>query len=247
MFWNRNNNLKVELLTPIAFTVPPALPSPGAPDQEANKEVKTNTELAFKLISYGAIASQAALLIYGYAILMAYYEQFGIDTNELSLGTPTLLLHGYVYLFTGTLDAANRWPTVGPFLLTLVFVGVAALFVSSITKRLATGIVIVLSSWIGLFLFMLFFAPALGVQKGVKQGLADFQKYTQVDASLGLENLHTVITDKNERLTGHLILADGKSTYLLAGMKVIKLDGSSGRIIRETELSLKKPSAESKK
>ncbi|MCH5655558.1 hypothetical protein L6225_24530, partial [Pseudomonas syringae] len=83
--------------------------------------------------------------------------------------------------------------------------------------------------------------------KGVKQGLADFQKYTQVDASLGLENLHTVITDKNERLTGHLILADGKSTYLLTGMKVIKLDGSSGRIIRETELSLKKPSAESKK
>jgi hypothetical protein len=71
--------------------------------------------------------------------------------------------------------------------------------------------------------------------------LADFTKYTHLDASQGLDDIHTVITDKSERLSGHLILADGKSTFLLVGTKVIKLDGSSGRVIRETELAVKHP------
>ncbi|PHN74048.1 hypothetical protein AO252_16165 [Pseudomonas syringae pv. cerasicola] len=77
--------------------------------------------------------------------------------------------------------------------------------------------------------------------------LADFNKYTHLEAPLGLDKIHTVITDKNERLTGYLILADGKSTFLLVGMKVFKLDGSSGRVIRETELSVKQPPDEPKK
>ncbi|RMO09987.1 hypothetical protein [Pseudomonas savastanoi] len=94
---------------------------------------------------------------------------------------------------------------------------------------------------------MAFFVPVLGVQSGVNKGLADFNKYTHLEASLGLEKIHTVITDKNERLTGHLIVADGKSTFLLVGTKVIKLDGSSGRVIRETELTVKKPPEEPKK
>ncbi|PBQ19289.1 hypothetical protein CCL09_06620 [Pseudomonas congelans] len=53
--------------------------------------------------------------------------------------------------------------------------------------------------------------------------------------------IHTVITDKSERLSGNLILADGRSTSLLVGTKVTKLDGSSGRVIRETELTVTQP------
>jgi len=246
MFWKRDNTLKVELLTPVALTVPPASRS-DTPEQEANKQATTNTELAFKLITYGSLASQAALLIYGYSILVGHYEQFGIDTNELALGTPTLLLYGYVDLFSGALDAASQLPIIGSSLLALGFVLVAAIFVSLITTRLAKGIVAGLSAWIGMFLFVAFFAPALGVQKGVKKGLADFSKYTHLEASRGLDDIHTVITDKNERLRGHLILADGKSTFLLVGTKVFKLDGSSGRVIRETELTVKQPPDEPKK
>lgn len=241
MFWSRAKPMKVELLTPINLAAPPVSLHVDLPEQSATKDAKTNTELAFKLITYGALASQAALLIYGYSLLVGYYEQFGIDTNELALGTPTLLLHGYINLFSGALDAANRWPIVGPGLLALTFVGVAAIFVAVITRRPTANVVIGLAAWIGISMFMAFFAPAVGVQQGVKTGLSDFKKFTQQDAPEGLENVHTVITDKNERLSGHLILADSKSTFLLVGMKVFKLDGGTGHVIRETELNIKKP------
>lgn len=246
MFWKKDNTLKVELITPVALTMPPALKA-DTPEQQAKKQATTNTELAFKLVTSGALVSQAALLIYGYSILVGRYEQFGIDINELALGTSTLLIYGYVDLFSGALHAASQLPIIGPALLALAFVLAAAGFVSLITKRLAAGIVVGLSAWIGMFLFVAFFAPALGVQIGVKTGLADFTKYTHLDASQGLDDIHTVITDKSERLSGHLILADGKSTFLIVGTKVIKLDGSSGRVIRETELAVKQPPDKLKK
>ncbi len=142
MFWNRNNILKVELLTPVALTVPPA--PPDTPEQSVDKRATTNAELAFKLITYGSLASQAALLILGYSILVGRYEQFGIDTNELALGTPSLLLNGYVDLFSRAIDMASQWPTIGPGLLAFIFVAVAAVFVSldrdfSICGILCTG------------------------------------------------------------------------------------------------------------
>ncbi|KWS48653.1 hypothetical protein [Pseudomonas syringae] len=247
MFWKRDNTLKVELLTPVALSIPPAPPPSDTPEQSANKHATTNAELAFKLITYGTVASQAVLLVLGYSILVGRYEQFGIDTNELALGTPSLLLNGYVDLFSRAIDMASQSPTIGPGLLAFIFVAVAAVFVSLVTKRLTTAIIVGLSAWIGMFLFVAFFVPALGVQNGVNKGLADFNKYTHLEAPLGLDKIHTVITDKNERLTGYLILADGKSTFLLVGMKVFKLDGSSGRVIRETELSVKQPPDEPKK
>ncbi|NVL28811.1 hypothetical protein F2S73_25850, partial [Pseudomonas syringae pv. actinidiae] len=101
----------------------------------------TNAELAFKLITYGSLASQAALLILGYSILVGRYEQFGIDTNELALGTPSLLLNGYVDLFSRAIDMASQWPTIGPGLLAFIFVAVAAVFVSLVTQRLTTAII----------------------------------------------------------------------------------------------------------
>lgn len=241
MLWSRGKTLKVELLTPISLSAPPTSPRIDTSEQAANKDAKTNTDLAFKLITFGALASQAALLIYGYSLLVGYYEQFGIDTNELALGTPTLLLHGYINLFSSALNAADRWPIVGPGLLALIFVGVAAIFVSVISRRPTANVVIGLAMWIGISMFMAFFAPAVGVQQGVGKGLSDFKKFTQVNAPDGLENIHTVVTDNKERLSGHLILADSKSTFLLVGMKVFKLDGSTGHVIRETELNLKQP------
>ncbi len=56
--------------------------------------------------------------------------------------------------------------------------------------------------------------------------------------------MDTVVTDKGERLVGHLILADSKSTFLLVGRTLFKLDGTTGRIIRETELKQRPPEME---
>ena len=69
MFWRRDKPLRVELLTPIHVTASSAPAHHKTLDDPAAKEMKTNTELAFKLITFGALASQAALLIYGLQIL----------------------------------------------------------------------------------------------------------------------------------------------------------------------------------
>lgn len=244
MFWRRDKPLKVELITPIHLTAPSAPTHLETADEHAAKEAKTNTDLAFKLITFGALASQAALVIYGYSLLVGKFQQYGIDPNELSLSTPTLLLHGYTSLFSGALDAAEQWPIVGPALLALLFVAIAALFVAVITRKPKVNVVIGLASWIGIAMFMAFFAPGAGFQQGMRTGLADFEKYTHQDAAGKLEAVDTVVTDKGERLVGHLVLADSKSTFILVGRTIFKLDGTTGHVIRETELKQLPPEIE---
>lgn len=244
MFWRRDKPLRVELLTPIHVTASSAPAHHETLDDPAAREAKTNTDLAFKLITFGALASQAALVIYGYSLLSGRFQQFGIDQNELSLSTPTLLLHGYTSLFSGALGAAERWPIVGPGLLAFAFVAIAALFVAVITRRPKANVVIGLAAWIGIAMFMAFFAPGAGVQQGRGAGLADFKRYTQLETAGDLEAVDTVVTDKGERLVGHLILADSKSTFLLVGRTLFKLDGTTGRVIRETELKQRPPEME---
>lgn len=239
MFWNTERKIKTELMTPLNLSMPAPQIAPAVAAQTEAKEVRTDTDLALKLTACGALGSQAALAIYGYSLLVGYYEQFGIDINELALGTPTLLLHGYINILSGALTAANRLPVLGPGLLALTFVGAAWIFISLITKHLKAGVIVGLAAWSGISMFVAFFAPAVGVQLGAKTGLEDFEKYTSIASPDGLENLHSIITDKGQRLTGHMILADSKSTFLLVGMRVFKIDSPTGRVVRETQLSLK--------
>ncbi|KPB52615.1 Uncharacterized protein AC511_2520 [Pseudomonas coronafaciens pv. oryzae] len=54
------------------------------------------------------------------------------------------------------------------------------------------------------------------------------------------------------RLTGHLILADSKSTFLLVDQTVFKIDDKSGRVVRQADLkarekALEEPTKESPK
>lgn len=236
VFWNREKKLKIELTTPVNISLSPLQTIRDVPEPADPQDAKTNTDLAFKLLIYGALVLQAALIVTGYSVLVGYYEQFGIDTNELTLGTPTLLLHGYVNVFSGALTAASRIPIIGPALLASVFIGVAAAFIGLITKRLKAGVIVGLSTWIGFSMFLIFFAPAVGVQKGKGMGLEKFSEYTGLPQPNALESTHTVLTDKGNKIKGHLILADSKNTFLLVDRTVFKIDGTTGRVIRETEL-----------
>jgi hypothetical protein len=242
VFWNKEKRIKVELTTPVTLTLPQV--KDGSVSTEAVLPVeqpKVNTELAFKLLIYGAVVCQAALLIIGYSLLVGYYEQFGIDTNELTLSTPTLLLYGYINIMSGALSVTHSLPLLGPGLVAAVYICISALFLLLITKRLKEVVIIGLSSWIGFSLLLISFAPGIGVQNGAEMGLKDFANYTHQKLPIGLDGIHTVMTDKGDRLTGHLILADSKSTFLLVGTKVFKIDGVKGRVIRETELRVKEP------
>lgn len=243
MFWKKNKSIRVELVTPITFVAQNPLVKPPdntAPEQAPElRRSEANTDLAFKLINYAGIGLQAALVVYGYSLLVGYYNGFGIDTNEISLSTPNLLLYGYISLFSGALTAANYVPIIGPGILAFCFIAVAAAFVALVVKNAKIGTVIGLACWIGFLIFMAFFAPAMGVQQGVKMSKADIRSFTPQELSRGLEKQHSLITDKGTKLTGTLILADGKSTFLLIERTVYKIDSGSGRVLRDTLLSAK--------
>lgn len=243
MFWTKDKSIRVELVTPITLIAQnPLVPPPDktAPDQTPElKRSETNIDLAFKLINYAGLGLQAALVVYGYSLLVGYYNSFGIDTNEIALSTPSLLLYGYINLFSGTLHAANYIPIIGPGILAFCFIAVAAAFVVLVVKNAKMDTVIGLACWIGFLIFMAFFAPAMGVQQGIKMSKADVKSFTTQELRKGLDKQHSLTTDKGTKLTGTLVLADGKSTFLLVDRTVYKIDSAKGRVLRETLLSPK--------
>ncbi len=243
MFWKKDKSIRVELVTPITLVAQnPLVTPPAKTTPERTPELKgseTNIDLAFKLINYAGLGLQAALVVYGYSLLVGYYNGFGIDTNEIALSTPSLLLYGYISLFSGALAAASYVPIIGPGILAFCFIAVAAAFVSLVVKNTRVDTVIGLACWIGFLIFMAFFAPAMGVQQGIKMSKAEVKGFTPQELSKGLDKQHSLTTDKGAKLTGTLILADGKSTFLLIERTVYKVDSGSGRVLRETLLSTK--------
>lgn len=235
MFWRSDKKVKVELLTPVNFNL--SIPPSKVVDQDEPKPKEVDTELTFKLLTYFVVAVQAALIVYGYLELAAYYEQFGILTSELELGTPTILLYGYSYSFSSLMGTVDRVPLLGPFIPGLLFVGIAVSFAYVLMHRLAKfGAILERGTWGGMLLFLLFAAPALGVWHGVDRGRNDIQADTEIPTHFGVDKEHSVLTDRGESLSGRLVVADVKSTFLLVGNSVYKIDNASNRVVRTVQL-----------
>jgi hypothetical protein len=235
VFWRRDKKVTVELLTPVNFNL--SIPPSKIVDHDEPRAKEVDTELTFKLLTYFVVAVQASLIIYGYLELAAYYEQFGILTSELELGIPTLLLYGYSYSFSSLMGTVDRVPLLGPFIPGLVFVGIAFSFAYVLMHRLAkVGAILERGTWGGMLLFLLFAAPALGVWHGVERGRGDIQADTEIPTHFGVGKEHSVLTDRGESLSGRLVVADVKSTFLLVGNSVYKLDNTSNRVVRTVQL-----------
>lgn len=235
MFWRRDKKVKVELLTPVNFNL--SIPPSKVVDQDEPKAREVNTELTFKLLTCFVAAVQASLIIYGYLELTAYYEQFGILMSELEIGIPTILLYGYSYSFSSLMSTVDRVPLLGPFIPGLLFVGIAFSFAYVLMHRLEKfGAILERGTWGGMLLFLLFAAPALGVWHGVERGRGDIQADAEIPTHLSVDKKHSVLTDRGESLTGRLVVADVKSTFLLVGNSVYKLDNASNRVVRAVQL-----------
>ncbi|WP_339525916.1 hypothetical protein [Pseudomonas sp. EL_65y_Pfl2_R96] len=48
-----------------------------------------------------------------------------------------------------------------------------------------------------------------------------------------------MITDKGEKITGQLVVADTKSSFLLVGNTLYKVDNKTNRVMRQTVLKAK--------
>ncbi|WP_227024868.1 hypothetical protein [Pseudomonas amygdali] len=147
-----------------------------------------DADLTFKFATFFILFMQAVLIVWGYLDLAAYYEQFGIRTSELELGTPTLLVYGYSYIFSGVMGTVEGIPVFGPFIPggIFIFIGMAVtiLFFAmhgfrSLRDKVSSGLLL------GVALLMFFIAPAFAVRDGVERAGEDYEAETNVKAPLG--------------------------------------------------------------
>lgn len=239
MFWKSDKRVQVELVTPVRLTSPACSASPSSTTPIAVAKI-VDKDLAFKLVASFAIFLQTALTVYGYLELSAFYEQFGIYTSELELGTATLLSAGYSYSFSSIMNSVDGVPYVGPavpgfisFIIALAFV---TLLMSGVRKMADNLLMAVIGAAL---LLMLFVAPVWGVVDGLERGKIGLKANTGLDWSKGVSKEYTIVTNEKQRLTGHLIVSDTKSTFLLVGTTVYKVDNKTNRVMRENALKPK--------
>lgn len=252
MFWKRDRTVRVELTTPVNIVQPLAGPPPlDKVSTVANQAKRIDADLVFKFGTFLIVVSQAILIVWGYLELAAYYEQFGIGTSELELGTPTLLVYGYSYTFSELMSTVDKVPVLGEYIPGAVFICMGAavtfLFFAMHDARSFGGMV-QRSVLVGFVLMLIFIAPTVAVRNGIERAGKSYEAETGVQASYGLSREHTIVTEQKETLTGRLIVADTKSTYLQIKDTVYKIDNASNRVVRKTLLKpeLKTPSKKSR-
>lgn len=243
MFWKRDKPIRVEIVTPINVSSPqPALPAADPLNESAKRPERVDTDLTFRFATFFALVLQAVLIVWGYLELAAYYEQFGIRTSELDLGTPTLLIYGYSYTFSELMSTVDRIPLLGAFIpgFTFIAIGAAVTFLFfAMHERRALGHIFQRGVLVGVVLLLIFLAPALAVQNGIDRATRDFEEYTGVEATHGLNREYSVVTDQKQTLTGHLVVADARFTFIQVNDTVYKLENSSNRVMRQTFLKPK--------
>lgn len=250
MFFRRNRTVQVEITTPISISIsPPITPTPDQHDAVTSQVKRFDADLTFKFATFFILFMQAVLIVWGYLDLAAYYEQFGIRTSELELGTPTLLVYGYSYIFSGVMGTVEGIPVFGPFIPggIFIFIGMAVtiLFFAmhgfrSLRDKVSSGLLL------GVALLMFFIAPAFAVRDGVERAGEDYEAETNVKAPLGTTREHTIVTEQKEILTGRLVVADTKASFIQVKDSVYKVDNSSNRVMRKILLKPKLPAKEKK-
>lgn len=243
MFWKRDNRVQVELVTPVMLT------SQGCATSQKSEAPATvirtvDKDLAFKLVASFAIFLQTALTVYGYLELSAFYEQFGIYTSELELGTPTVLLAGYSYSFSSIMNSVDDVPFVGPAVPGFISFTIALAFVTLLmsgVRKMADNLLMAVVG--AVLLLMLFVAPIWGVVHGLERGKVGLKSNTGLDWSKGVSKEYSIVTKDKKRLTGHLVVADTKSTFILVGTIVYKIDNKTNLVVRENTLTPKTESS----
>ncbi|MCO8164969.1 hypothetical protein NJC38_22780 [Pseudomonas sp. 21LCFQ010] len=232
MFFNRKVKLSVDEVPDLSVKVELlGLSAPASPIEQ-----RVSLDQGLKLIACWALIIQAAFSIYGYSILMGEYDALGIDINEISLSTQTLLLYGYMNLFSGLMAASNTMPTLVPSVFALVFFLLSAMALKLINRHLRNEQIVGGAALIGIVLFVTFFVPAMSVQKGVSNARAYFSGQEAWSESDRIKRTHSIETSKGI-LTGQLVLADTRHSYLLVSRKLYKIDSATGKISREVVLS----------
>lgn len=241
MFWRREKTVRVELVNPEIRLQADHRPEQKSEAPRAELSAPTRNEsmdLFVKLVALASVAIQSALAIYGYSLLTGNYEAFGISMSELEVGMPTLLFHGYLFIFMDTYIPVAQIPIVGKWITALLFILIASLVVWQVKRTSSIEDKFSATSILAFVLVVVVSLPMFGLIRGQSIALEDIG-HTGLPASLGqLSKTHVIPTDQGEK-QGMVVAATTKYTFLLTGTKVLKIDNDGNKIVRVTKLSAK--------
>ncbi|AXK52370.1 hypothetical protein [Pseudomonas protegens] len=241
MFWKKEKKVKVEFTTPLTITYPDC-GAPPVTTETPPKIRETDKDFALKLLICLALFIQTSIYIYGHIELTAYYEQFGIMIGELELTNSTILLIGYSQILTSILSWPDLVPYFGYLLPWIPFVITAIIYFFLLVKNETTWIAITLKGISGGYiLYLLFFAPLIGMNHGIERGTQAIISNMGINAKNKVTKEYTIITNDNIKISGQLLAIDAKSTFLISDHTVYKFDSKTGRVLRETLLKEKQP------
>lgn len=248
MLRGRGKSVRVCIVDGLAI----AKSKPTAAEMASSGDDKSDIDvsLAIKLATLIFVVTQGALLMYGYSTLVGNYEQYGIDINELDMGKPTLLLYGYIFSLSTIFEASQRIPYAGSLTLIMMCLIVGALFVYALANKAPISTRIGVLFAISLPLVFISITPASGISRGMNVANSEMKKFVTTSYGGRYEAQQMVTTDDGEKLTGKLILADSRLTFLLTKqvqgdcairLVVYKLSNANNRVMRRTVLTAVEP------
>jgi hypothetical protein len=238
--WFKDKNENKVLLVKITND---ALPF-GSPLMEtgakpAQPEPRINFEFSLKLAAIIVGLLNGLLAIMGYINFTGRLDSFGISSNEIDLGLPSLLFQGYR---SGVL-AAYQYAVdhFGGMVAVLVVPAVVFyLILSRLLKprRWQNNFVICLLLALGLMVVSI--APHGGLRQGQESAYSAFKKQNEVDGRYritGLSTETTMVTKEGPTITGETIFASTLYTYILQGPKLYKIANRDNHIVSVSNIS----------
>lgn len=244
MFKYNNKTVQVKLLNPITVSSPTSTHPQIAPAEY--NQLPIDVGLAVKLATLIFIVTQASLLVYGYSVLVGYYDYYGIDINELDIGKPTLLLYGYMYALSTIFELSKGLPRAGAVTLVMLCLIVSVFFMIAVTDKAKVGTRVGVLFSIFIPLIFIVITPAKGITLGLDIGKTELQKFTGGHHGGKFEIEQIIISSDKQKLVGKLILSDSRFTFLLTqSMKngcapvltIYKLNNLNNKIMRQTVLT----------
>lgn len=179
------------------------------------------------------IATNGLLAGAGYLFLAGYLSKVGIEISELEVGLPSLLLSGYIFAIETLLlgDKDILW------LKLLVLFLIVALclywvithkFPNKISKELGAVLTVASAPTVALVLLLV---PAwilsIGEDSAFNREITEMGLSSQKSA-----NKTQVISTPDGHLSGELVIADQRYTYLRSGNVIYKIANDSQKVVR---------------
>ncbi|AQZ96545.1 hypothetical protein ACFSB1_10660 [Halopseudomonas phragmitis] len=179
------------------------------------------------------IATNGLLAGAGYLFLAGYLGKVGIEISELEIGLPSLLLNGYIFAIEAFLHGSKNILWLKLIVLFLIvalciYWVITHNFPNKISKELGAVLTIASAPTVALvFLLAPIWILSIGEGSAFNKEITEMGLSSQKSA-----NKTQVISTPDGHLSGQLVIADQRYTYLRSGNVIYKIANDSQKVVR---------------